>query len=104
MRLIIREYIESLKEREELDSILPDLLSELGLTVYSKPGRGTRQDGVDVAAFGSLDGDVEKVHLYSIKPGNLTRSSWDGESNQSLRPSLNEIIDSYIPNRLYPIF
>lgn len=100
MRLIIREYLESLKEREELDAILPDLLSELGLTVYSRPGRGTTQDGVDVAAFGSLDGDIEKVHLFSIKSGNLTRSSWDGQSNQSLRPSLNQIIDSYIPNRL----
>lgn len=100
MKLIIREYLASLKERDELDIILPDLLSELGLTVYSKPGRGTRQDGVDVAAFGSLDGEQDKVYLFTIKAGNLTRSTWDGDSLQSLRPSLNEIIDAYIPNRL----
>lgn len=100
MKLIIKEYIASLKERDELDAVLPDLLSQLGLNVYSRPARGTRQDGVDVGAVGSLDGGAEKVYLFSIKPGDLTRRGWDGDSEQSLRPSLNEIIDSYIPNRL----
>ena len=100
MKLIIKEYLSSLKERGELDAVLPDLLSQLGLNVYSRPGRGTRQDGVDVSAVGSLDGGPEKVYLFSIKPGDLTRKDWDGESAQSLRPSLNEILDSYIPNRL----
>ncbi|MBW2605312.1 MAG: hypothetical protein JRE28_13540 [Deltaproteobacteria bacterium] len=97
---LIRQYLASLKERDELDAVLPDLLSQIGLNVYSRPGRGTRQDGVDVAAVGSLDGSNEKVYLFSIKAGDLTRSSWDGDSVQSLRPSLNEILDSYIPNRL----
>lgn len=100
MKLIIRQYLASLKERDELDAMLPDLLSQLGLNVYSRPGRGTRQDGVDVAAAGSLDGGAEKVYLFSIKAGDLTRSSWDGDAVQSLRPSLNEILDTYIPNRL----
>jgi len=100
MKLIIKQYLASLKERDELDAILPDLLSQIGLNVYSRPGRGTRQDGVDVAAVGCLDGSKEKVYLFSIKAGDLTRSSWDGDAVQSLRPSLNEILDSYIPNRL----
>ena len=100
MKLIIKEYLSSLKERGELDSVLPDLLSQLGLNVYSRPARGTRQDGVDVTAVGSLDGGPEKVYLFSIKAGDLTRGGWDGNSEQSLRPSLNEIIDAYIPNRL----
>lgn len=100
MKLILRQYLSSLRERGELDVILPDLLSQLGLNVFSRPGRGTRQDGVDVGAVGSLDGGLEKVYLFSVKPGNLTRRSWDGDSLQSLRSSLNEIIDSYIPNRL----
>lgn len=100
MKLIIKQYLTSLKERDELDVILPDLLSQLGLNVFSRPGRGTRQAGVDVAASGSLDGGKEKVYLLSIKAGDLTRSTWDGASDQSLRPSLNEILDIYIPNRL----
>ena len=102
MKLIIRQYIAGLKERSELDAVLPDLLSQMGLVVYSRPGRGTRQDGVDVAAVGSLDSGPEKVYLFSIKAGDLSRKDWDGDSVQSLRPSLNEIIDSYIPNRIPP--
>lgn len=100
MKLIIKQYLASLRERNELDALLPDLLSQMGLNVFSKPGRGTRQDGVDVAAVGSLNGEPEKVYLFSIKAGDLTRLSWDSDSLQSLRPSLNEIKDSYIPNRL----
>ena len=100
MKLIIKQYLASLRERNELDALLPDLLSQMGLNVFSKPGRGTRQDGVDVAAVGSLNGEPEKVYLFSIKAGDLTRSFWDSSGPQSLRPSLNEIRDSYIPNRL----
>jgi hypothetical protein len=100
MKLIIKQYLSSLKERDELDAMLPDLLSQMGLNVYSRPGKGTRQDGVDVAAVGSHDGGKEKVYLFSIKAGDLSRSSWDGDTLQSLRPSLNEILDTYIPNRI----
>ncbi len=100
MKLVIKEYLASLREREELDVVLPDLLSQMGMTVFSRPGRGTRQDGVDVAAVGSIDGEEESVYLFSIKPGDLRRNDWDGDAVQSLRPSLNEILDAYIPNRL----
>jgi len=102
MKLIIRQYVAGLRERSELDAVLPDLLSQMGLVVYSRPGRGTRQDGVDVAAVGSLDGGPEKVYLFSIKAGDLSRKEWNGDSIQSLRPSLDEIIDSYIANRISP--
>ena len=100
MKLIIKQYLSSLKERGELDSMLPALLSQIGLNVFSRPQKGTRQDGVDVGAVGSLNGEPERVYLFSIKAGDLTRSNWDGEGPQSLRPSLNEILDSYIPHRL----
>jgi hypothetical protein len=100
MKLILKQYLSSLRERGELDAILPDLLSQLGLNVYSRPGRGTRQDGVDVGAVGSLDGGPKKVYLFSIKPGDLTRKDWFSDSVQSLRPSLAEILDAYIPHRL----
>jgi hypothetical protein len=102
MKLIIRQYLAGLKERGELDAILPDLLSQMGLNVYSRPARGTRQDGVDVAAVGSIDEGPDKVYLFSVKSGDLTRKEWDGDNIQSLRPSLNEILDAYIPNRIPP--
>jgi hypothetical protein len=100
VKLILKQYLSSLREHGELDVILPDLLSQLGLNVFSRPSRGTRQDGVDVGAVGSLNGVPERVYLFSNKPGDLTRKDWDGDAVQSLRPSLNEIIDAYIPNRL----
>ena len=74
MRLLFAEYLASLKERDELDKIMPDLLSELGLNVISKPARGARQFGVDVAAVGKLGDGGERVYLLSIKPGILQRS------------------------------
>tara|TARA_R110002012_G_C11624114_1_gene609302 strand:+ start:1824 stop:1976 length:153 start_codon:yes stop_codon:yes gene_type:complete len=38
MKLVIRQYLASLKERGELDALLPDLLSQIGLEVFLKPG------------------------------------------------------------------
>ena len=101
MKLILRQYLSDLRERDELDAILPELLSELGFYVLSRPGRGTRQSGVDVAAIGpdEDDGGREKLFLFTIKSGDLHRKDWDGYT-QAVRPSLNEILDSYIPTRI----
>ncbi|HEX3556796.1 MAG TPA: hypothetical protein VIA62_26535 [Thermoanaerobaculia bacterium] len=101
MILVIRQYLASLRERGELDSILPDLLSQLGLTVFSRPRRGTRQDGVDVGAVGKIGDGDEKVYLFSIKAGDLTRREWEGDV-QALRPSLVAILEVYVRNRLPP--
>lgn len=102
MKLVIREYLASLRERGELDAVLPDLLTELGFTVYSRPARGTRQYGVDVAAVGTGRDGVRRVHLFSVKSGDLDRTEWNTASPQSLRPSLDEILDHYIGSRIPP--
>jgi hypothetical protein len=99
LKLLFRSYLASLREREELDAILPDLLSELGYTVYSRPQRGTAQAGVDVAAVGTDDDGERKLFLFSVKQGDLTRQSWDG-TPQALRSSLNEIMDTYVPTKI----
>ncbi|MEM5545809.1 hypothetical protein [Pseudoalteromonas fuliginea] len=102
MKLIIREYLANLKERKELDALLPDLLSQMGLDVFSKPDVGGRQYGVDVAAFGSIDGKEKKVYLFSVKSGDLGRKDWAGDAVQDLKPSLDEIIEVYINGHLPP--
>ncbi len=99
MKLIFTEYLASLKERGELDVIMPDLLSEIGFTVLSKPAVGTKQYGVDVSAVGIDNGGKQALFLFSIKPGNLRRSDWD-VGPQSLRASLNQILDVYIYKRI----
>ncbi len=97
MKLIFRQYLASLRERRELDAVIPDLLSELGYTVTSRPSIGTRQYGVDVAALSPADAEGKrKLYLLSLKQGDLTRPDWDG-TPQALRSSINEIIDVYIP-------
>ena len=101
MKLVIRQYLASLKERGELDALLPDLLSQMGLEVFLKPGVGSRQYGVDVGAFGKLSSESEsKVYLFSVKSGDLDRRDWDSTNPQDLRPSINEIIDVFIPTRI----
>lgn len=104
MKAILREYLAALRERQELDAILPDLLSELGFTVYARPQVGTRQFGVDIAAVGAAEDGARKVHLFSVKRGDLTRQEWNGDSAQALRPSLDEIIDGYVPTLIPPEF
>ncbi|MCP6699370.1 chemotaxis protein [Pseudomonas donghuensis] len=104
MKLVFREYLASLRERRELDVVLPDLLSELGFNVISRPSVGTRQYGVDVAAVGrdtdaKTGASEKKLFLFSIKQGDLTRNDWDG-TTQALRGSINEITDFYIPVRI----
>jgi hypothetical protein len=99
MKLVFRQYLASLRERGELDAVLPDLLSELGYNVLSRPTIGTRQYGVDVAAVGKGEDGKRKLFLFSIKQGDLTRADWDG-TPQALRSSINEILDVYIPSRV----
>lgn len=99
MKLLIKEYLSALKERGELDVILPDLLSEMGLHVFSRPAVGVRQNGVDLAAIGVDADGIKKVFLFTVKSGDLKRQDWDS-TTQAVRPSLNEMLDSYVPRRI----
>lgn len=101
MKLLLTDYIGSLKERGELDAILPDMLSELGFNVISRPAIGPTQRGVDIAAIGKDEDGIRKLFLLSVKAGDLTRSAWNGGVH-ALRQSLDEILDDYIPNRVPP--
>ncbi len=101
MKLVIRQYLASLKERKELDALLPDLLSQMGLDVFLKPGIGNKQFGVDVGAYGKLpESPKNKVYLFSVKSGDLDRKDWDSGKPQDLRRSIGEIMDGFIPSRI----
>lgn len=98
MKLAIKQYLSTLKESKELDAILPDLLTVMGIKTISKPLIGTRQNGVDVAAIGKEPNEKEeKLFLFVIKCGDLGRKDWDS-GEQSIRQSLNDIDDVYIQN------
>lgn len=70
MKIILKEYLASLKERKELDSsVLPNLLAEIGLEVLNLPMLGTRQYGVDIAAVGQVAGEDQERFLSVLHQG-----------------------------------
>ena len=104
MRIILKEYLSSLKERGDLDRfVIPNLLAEIGLNVISTPLTGARQYGVDIAAVGKIKDEDSEPHLYlfCVKAGNISRNDWDTGAH-SVRTELTEILDVYIQNRISP--
>jgi len=91
-----------LKESGELDTLLPDLLIEMGIIPLTRPGKGNRQDGVDIPAAGIDPEDgLQKLFLLTVKRGDITRDEWDKAPN-GVRASLNEIIEGYLRTRVRP--
>lgn len=90
MRLIIKDYLLQLKEKDELDLLICDILLQMGYITDNQPKTGNRQFGVDVRAHND-----EELLLFVIKQGDLTRKVWDADQN-AVRQSLDEIHDSYL--------
>lgn len=99
MRFILQEYLSSIKEDGELDSFLKRLLISMKFKPLTTTQRG-RQYGVDLPAIGTDDDGIEKLFLFVIKQGNLSRKSWDSGSVTDIRPSITEILDVYISTRI----
>lgn len=90
MRLIIKDYLVKLKEKDELDLLLCDLLLAQGYITDNVPKTGNRQYGVDIQVHTSTE-----LLLCVVKQGNVNRTVWDGNEN-AVRASLNEVRDVYL--------
>lgn len=101
MRLVIREYLSMIKESEELDVLLPDLLLAMGINPISRPGKGSRQKGVDILAVGVDKDNLQKLFLLTVKRGDITRSMWD-KTGDGVHASLNELRVGYLRTRVRP--
>lgn len=102
MKLILAQYLRTLKERDEFDRLLPDLLLAMGYVPISLPQTGVRQYGVDLAVVGiSPEDNVQELLLLVIKRGDIGRTDWDS-GPQSVRQSLNEVFDIYLNNHIEP--
>jgi hypothetical protein len=97
MKLILRDYIASLKEEGELDVLISNLLFSKGISPLSKTQKGVRQFGVDVPAKGKDEDGVKKFFVVTIKRGDISRKVWNS-GEQSVKPSLDDIIDVYLRN------
>lgn len=103
MNQLVEDYLYHIGERNGLEEVVVQLLEKMGLEVYSVPQIGVRQYGVDVAAVGRLpDDEVERVHLITIKAGDICRKNWNAGSPEDVRPSLDEIEDGYLKQRIRP--
>src|SRR5690606_28077451 len=102
MKLILTEYINSLKEDGELDKLIQDILLAHNFEIFSEPERG-RQYGVDIYAVGKDfdDNGIRKVFLITVKQGDIDRQKWNTDQN-SIHQSLEEIRTVFIRNNLAP--
>jgi len=91
MRFIIQDYLAHIKERDELDAILPDLLRAMGFQIVKLAFRGEVEHGVDIAAIKKEDDDWV-LYLIQVKPGNIDQKNWDAGPN-SIRATLNNLLD-----------
>jgi len=99
IQLVLSHYLSGLREREELDALLPDLLLAMGHAVESRPQVGVNQGGVDVlSTLTDADGTVE-AFLYVIKFGNVSRNDFYS-GQQAIQPSVRQAASEYIQNRL----
>lgn len=102
MKLVIAEYLRTLKERDELDRLLPDLLVEMGYVPVARPQTGNRQYGVDIAARGkNSETGRDELILLVVKQGDIGRPEWDGNS-QAVYQSINDIFHVYLKSHIEP--
>jgi len=99
LQLVLQNYIGSLKERNELDALLPELLISMGHSVLSRPQTGVSQAGVDIlSSYTDPDGN-EEIYLFIIKFGDIRREDlFIGQ--QAIEPSAREACTDFARNRL----
>lgn len=94
--IIVREYLESLKEDKELDYIFPILLEVMDFKIITKPTetKGYQQYGKDVVAIGVDDDGIKKRFYFEIKGGSdrhITTTNYKGDDG--IRESIIEAKD-----------
>jgi hypothetical protein len=99
LQLVLQNYLASLKERNELDVLLPELLKAMGHSVLSRPQIGVGQAGVDVhSTYVDAQGD-EHLYIFIIKFGDIRREDLFGD-RQAILPSVREAYMDFAANRL----
>ena len=94
MRLILKDYIETLKEETELETLVENILIMNDFTDIVRPQKGVAQHGVDFSA--KKNGTI---YLFVLKQKDLDKNNWNS-GNNAVRPTLDEIQDVYIQERI----
>lgn len=99
IRLVLTHYLATLRERNELDALLPELLVAMGHNVLSRAQVGVPQGGVDVLSSLAAPDGPEEAFLFIIKFGDIGREDLYAGA-QSIQPSVREASTEYVQNRL----
>jgi AraC-like DNA-binding protein len=99
IQLVLSHYLSGLRERDELDALLPELLRAMGHSVLSRPQIGVNQAGVDIVSTHTNSAGEKEVFLYVVKFGDLGREDFYG-GKQAVDPSVREASNEFIRNRL----
>jgi hypothetical protein len=99
IQLVLSHYLAGLRERDELDALLPELLRAMGHSVLSRPQVGANQAGVDIVSTHSNATGEKEVFLYVVKFGDLGREDFYG-GKQAVDPSVREAANDFVRNRL----
>ena len=76
IQLVLAHYLGGLRERNELDVLLPELLKAIGHSVLSRPQIGVPQAGVDVVSTKENENGAVEVFLFVIKFGDVGRGDF----------------------------
>lgn len=99
IQLVLSHYLAGLRERDELDALLPDLLREMGHSVLSRPQIGVGQAGVDIVSTASNEKGEKEVFLFVIKFGDVSRTDLYGTSLE-IDPTVRQACSVFVRNRL----
>ena len=99
IQLVLSHYLAGLRERYELDALLPELLRAMGHSVQSRPQVGANQAGVDIVSTHANANGAKEVFLYVVKFGDLGREDFYG-GKQAVDPSVREAANDFVRNRL----
>lgn len=94
MRLILKDYIETLKEEVELEELLKNILIMNDYKNIIRPQKGVAQHGVDFSAR-----KKGEFYLFVLKQKDIDRNNWN-TGNNAVRQTLDEILDVYIPEMI----
>ena len=95
-RIIVREYLESLKEDGELDYLFPILLDLMGFQIVTTPrvAKGSKQYGKDVVAIGNNTEGIRCRYYFELKgesDKDITTHSFN--KPDGIRESIQESLD-----------
>ncbi|MFC6267466.1 hypothetical protein [Frigoriflavimonas asaccharolytica] len=102
--LIVKEYLESLTEKDELNKIFPILLEAQGFEILTKPTEnlGLKEYGKDIVAIGiDAEDGIKKRFYFELKGGadrDITENKFygkDGIQDSLAQASYNPFLSAY---------